>query len=471
MSPSLLLTRRQQYGAFHEALDSLYSADRLTLAQDNMPDTANLQGLFDALADLIYKDGRFTVSQLRSKEARRVIAETAHVLAEGVNTQLPTDVPDTLRYALEENTFTFSGFKAFHAMREIGLSLVAEDGNIKPFKQFKDDVKAVNDSYNVNYLRAEYQQAVGASQMAAKWVDIERDGDRYDLQYRTAQDNHVREDHALLHGTTLPPSDAFWDKYYPPNGWGCRCTVVQVRHGKYPLSDPELAMKRGDNSTAGVKQQMFRFNPGKQMKLFPPKHPYYPKNCDGCDKNGLRLAYNPQSEKCKACGIIAKCMRENLADNFETLRTYKDGAKVRVSSAIMDRESLDYRRILSVSEAFAMMGRNVDILPRFNSPKNCDTYEQVYKGIAPEYYGKCPDIKVGGFYYEHKGYVGQNPKKALRNMFLHGLIQSDRLIIERVDLTDDYILARISDKIKQGISVSEVWVHDSGSLRLLYKKK
>jgi len=56
-------------------------------------------------------------------------------------------------------------------------------------------------------------------------------------------------------------------------------------------------------------------------------------------------------------------------------------------------------------------------------------------------------------------------------MFLHGLIQSDRLIIERVDLTDDYILARISDKIKQGISVSEVWIHDSGSLRLLYKKK
>ena len=305
MSPSLLLTRRQQYGAFHEALDSLYSADRLTLAQDNMPDTANLQGLFDALADMIYKDGRFTVSQLRSKEARRVIAETANVLAEGVNTQLPTDVSDTLRYALEENTFTFSGFKTFHAMREIGLSLVAEDGNIKPFSQFKEDVKAVNDSYNVNYLRAEYQQAVGASQMAAKWVDIERDGDRYDLQYRTAQDNRVREDHALLHGTTLPPSDPFWDKYYPPNGWGCRCTVVQVRHGKYPLSDPELAMKRGDNSTAGVKQQMFRFNPGKQMKLFPPKHPYYPKNCDGCDKNGLRLAYNPQSEKCRACQAVA----------------------------------------------------------------------------------------------------------------------------------------------------------------------
>ena len=34
-------------------------------------------------------------------------------------------------------------------------------------------------------------------------------------------------------------------------------------------------MKRGDNCTDGVKQRMFRYNPGKTMELFPPKHPYY----------------------------------------------------------------------------------------------------------------------------------------------------------------------------------------------------
>lgn len=390
MSPSLLLTRRRQYGAFHEALDSLYSADRLTLAQDNMPDTANLQGLFDALADLIYKDGRFTVSQLRSKEARRVIAETANVLAEGVNTQLPTDVPDTLRYALEENTFTFSGFKTFHAMREIGLSLVAEDGNIKPFSQFKEDVKAVNDSYNVNYLRAEYQQAVGASQMAAKWVDIERDGDRYDLQYRTAQDSRVREDHALLHGTTLPPSDAFWDKYYPPNGWGCRCTVVQVRHGKYPLSDPELAMKRGDNSTAGVKQQMFRFNPGKQMKLFPPKHPYYPKNCDGCDRNGLRLAYNPQSEKCKACGIISEQTTALRINRSRTeVRQYikeliaKDVPMVHLSDGPIENIPITYQAVKCIT------GKPHKYAEQRNDA--CRNLQDLMKGA--EYKGYSLDIK------------------------------------------------------------------------------
>ena len=95
------------------------------------------------------------------------------------------------------------------------------------------------------------------------------------MQYRTAGDDRVREEHAILHNTTLPASDPFWDKYYPPNGWGCRCDVVQVLKDDYAVSDPEMAMRRGDNCTDGVKQQIFRYNPGKSLQLFPPKHPYY----------------------------------------------------------------------------------------------------------------------------------------------------------------------------------------------------
>ena len=224
---------------------------------------------------MIYDRHGFDVSQLATDEAKALIAETARILTQAIDDGLPHEVPETVRYALENNAFVFSGFKTFHSMREIGLSMVTDKGDIKPFNQFLNDVQTINKKYNRNYLYAEYNHAVGTSLMAAKWHDIEQDGDRYDLQYRTANDSHVREEHALLNDTTLPPSDPFWDKYYPPNGWNCRCTVVQVRKGKYPTSDPELAMKRGDNCTASVKQQMFRYNPGKTMELFPPKHPYY----------------------------------------------------------------------------------------------------------------------------------------------------------------------------------------------------
>lgn len=192
----------------------LYDGDTLTLAADE--DAPNLeQSVFDAVADLIYKEGGFNINQVKDPAARKLITETAKVINRGVDAHLPTDVPDTLRYALEENGFIFSGFKTFHAMREIGLSLLNDKGEIKQYADFQADVLKLNNKYNKNYLYAEYKHAIGTCKMAAKWHKIEADGDRYLLQYRTAQDERVREEHALMDGITLPPSDPFWDKLLP----------------------------------------------------------------------------------------------------------------------------------------------------------------------------------------------------------------------------------------------------------------
>lgn len=264
---------RDKYGAFNAALQSLYREDIVRLAQEeDDPDFDDT--IFEDAANAVYKNGGFDISLMAEQPAQAVIKETYRVLDTAISSALPYEVPETLRYALENNAFVFSGLKAFHALREVGLSMVTDKGDIKPFNDFLTDVRKINSAYNHNYLYAEYNHALGASQMAAKWQEIEQDGDKYDLQYRTAGDDKVREDHAILHGTTLPPSDPFWQKYFPPNGWNCRCSAVQVRKNKYPKSDPELAMKRGDNCTEGLKKSIFRYNPGKTMQLFPPKHPY-----------------------------------------------------------------------------------------------------------------------------------------------------------------------------------------------------
>ena len=273
MSPTVNAELRTQYGAFNTAMRTLYKDDILQLASKKKTFEFD-DSLFEAAASLVYENGGFDISQLEDPAARAVINETLRVLSTAIDSGLPHEVPATVRYALENNAFIFSGFKTFHSMREIGLSMVTDKGEIKSFNDFMTEVKKINQKYNHNYLYAEYNHAVGTSLMAAKWHDFEQDGDRYDLQYRTANDGKVREEHALLHETTLPASDPFWDKYFPPNGWNCRCTVVQVRKGKYPTSDPAMAMLRGDNCTDGVKQRMFRYNPGKTMELFPPKHPY-----------------------------------------------------------------------------------------------------------------------------------------------------------------------------------------------------
>lgn len=213
---------------------------------------------------------------LSAKPMRELINATRETLSKPLSEiGISKEVPAELTEALQENIFYFSGFKTHHEMEEASRLMKGDDGAFKPFEQFKRDVQTIDNTYNRNYLKAEYNFAVQSTQMAVKWKEWEKDGDDYDLQYRTAGDERVREEHAALDMTTLPPSDPFWDSYLPPLGWNCRCTTVQVRKGKYHRSNSEESIAKGQAATAKPKQQIFRFNPGKQEKIFPPKHPYY----------------------------------------------------------------------------------------------------------------------------------------------------------------------------------------------------
>lgn len=222
----------------------------------------------------------FTPEMLSEPEPIALINATHDVLADELG-HLERSIPEEMTRALDENIFLFSGFKTYHEMNDASRLLKDDDGGFKPFHRFLQDVQAIDASYNQNWLYAEYNFATASTQMAAKWADIERDGDEYDLQYRTASDGLVREEHAALEGITLPPSDKFWDQYFPPNGWNCRCTAVQVLKDKYPLSDSDKACAAGERATTQIgknganKAEMFRFNPGKAGKVFPPKHPYF----------------------------------------------------------------------------------------------------------------------------------------------------------------------------------------------------
>jgi SPP1 gp7 family putative phage head morphogenesis protein len=46
--------------------------------------------------------------------------------------------------------------------------------------------------------------------------------------YRTMGDNRVRPAHRALQGFIARADDPFWRKYYPPNGFNCRCMVDAI---------------------------------------------------------------------------------------------------------------------------------------------------------------------------------------------------------------------------------------------------
>lgn len=232
---------------------------------------------------------------------------------------------DTMRSALQRSNYIFSGFKTFHELNEAAALLIDSNGNRKPFEQFLNDVRKIDDTYNRNYLRAEYNFCHSSAQMAAKWDEFQADGDDYNLQYRTAADGRVRPEHAALHGVTLPPSDPFWKTYFPPNGWNCRCNVVQVLRDKYPTTPHDEAMQRGAEATGKDTRGIFRFNPGIERKTFPDYNPYTISRCRDCDiaKGNLKLAkFIPEHEICQSCKILQKCVADKTKSQTAIERTH-----------------------------------------------------------------------------------------------------------------------------------------------------
>ena len=215
----------------------------------------------------------------------------------------------SLRRRLQRSDYIFSGLKTFHELNEAFPSLIDENGNRKPFERFLNDVRKIDNTYNRNYLRAEYNFASASAEMAAKWEQFMEDGDRYNLQYRTASDGNVRPEHAALHGVTLPIDDPFWEQFTPPNGWNCRCSVVQVRKSKYPTTPHDEAMALGEQATQRDTRNMFRFNPGKEQKAFPDYNPYTISKCRNCDIASKLASMVSDNDLCTAC----QCLRQQLA--------------------------------------------------------------------------------------------------------------------------------------------------------------
>lgn len=48
------------------------------------------------------------------------------------------------------------------------------------------------------------------------------------LRYVRSYSAHPRPEHLKWVNTVLPADDPWWNTHYPPNGWGCKCTVVSM---------------------------------------------------------------------------------------------------------------------------------------------------------------------------------------------------------------------------------------------------
>jgi SPP1 gp7 family putative phage head morphogenesis protein len=220
------------------------------------------------IAKLIYA-GKLKPNQIDKAMVKKIANELMQGVFKGYGKTLTskdlTEAERTFLTKLNTNIYVFSGFKNYQQLHETSLLLKDDSGKLKPFKDFLNDVQQVDSTYNEVYLNAEYGTAVASAQAAATWTDYQNNGIEM-LTYVTAGDDRVREEHAILEGVTYPIDYEFWDTYYPPNDWGCRCdTQPAVGEKTDPIAQSDLPDL----------PEMFQQNVGKTGVAFPDTHPYF----------------------------------------------------------------------------------------------------------------------------------------------------------------------------------------------------
>lgn len=236
------------------------------------------------------------------REILRIINEaTVDGLVQG---NYDTNIDKTFLEKLAHSNEVFSAFKVHDMGVDMAKKMRTDEGKLKPFSEWKKDIKSIASHYCGAWLQTEYSTATLRAKFAAEWKQYEADADIMpNLRWMPTTSANPEEEHKgyWMNRLTLPVGDKFWDKHHPGDHWNCKCSLEQTDEPANPdvLSHiPDVKAQKGLAS-----------NPGKTGEMFDRKHPYYEQKCSSCwvNKNkSFKDAITP-SGNCNKCPLMNSC--------------------------------------------------------------------------------------------------------------------------------------------------------------------
>lgn len=157
---------------------------------------------------------------------------------------------DDLAGPVHGKVFAVAGAANVDLVADIQKSLVDALKNGTTITQFRKDFDSAVQKHGWTYKGKRgwrtsviFDTNMRTAHMAGRWEQLQANKARRPfLQYRTAGDARVRPQHRAWNGLIFPIDDAFWKTHYPPNGWGCRCTVRA--YSQADLEDNQLQVSK-----------------------------------------------------------------------------------------------------------------------------------------------------------------------------------------------------------------------------------
>lgn len=220
------------------------------------------------------------------------------------------EVSSGFRERILHSNEVFSAFKVHRMQEDIAAKMLDDEGNIKSFGQFAEDVKGITSHQCRQWLRTEYDTAVKRASLAADWQRFEEEKDVLpNLRWVPSTAAEPNAEHRAYWNTVLPIDHPFWSRHKPGDRWGCQCSLEATDD---PVTNTPTSI---DHASPGLDN-----NPGKDGRIFSESHPYFPDSCQDCPfyKGGGRDGFtNLSKEDCARCtGIedVLSMLREKRKD-------------------------------------------------------------------------------------------------------------------------------------------------------------
>lgn len=211
--------------------------------------------------------------------------------------------------AIKHSNEVFSAFKCHSMGVKMAERLHDKDGNLRPFKEWREAVQPIASHHVGAWLKTEYDTAVLRAHQGSLWQEFERNKDILpNLRWMPTTSVSPENVHKgyWTSRLTLPVDDPFWQDNHPANRWNCKCSLEATSDKADTGHVAEMA--RQDNTA----QQGLENNP-RDGHLFSDKHPYFPDSCSSCPfkkqsklKNWIGRLFNggDGKEDCYNCPYI-----------------------------------------------------------------------------------------------------------------------------------------------------------------------
>ena len=158
-------------------------------------------------------------------EAIAQTAAKARSIAGIYQQEIVGDLLNSLRQSAAEGTpFATWRKNALAMLRERGLALDKAGDMVQ-----QSTGEVVGTGLTRHRLQTIFQTQMTNARMASLWQKLQENKDaRPYLQYSAINDERTRPAHRALDDLVYPIDDPFWDYFYPPNGFRCRCHVIAL---------------------------------------------------------------------------------------------------------------------------------------------------------------------------------------------------------------------------------------------------